>query len=97
MENKNIYGKKILAYQKLTAGQISSILSGTASIYDVPFSDEGLFRELPVTDFFITPYNSGGIFEYSFRVEAPFYEGLVGKSRQEIQPSVVTFSFTLDF
>ncbi len=38
--NKGIYGKKILAYQKLTANQVNSILSDTGTVYDVKFSDE---------------------------------------------------------
>lgn len=96
-QNKAVYGKKVLAYQKLTAGQVSSILAATGTVYDVPFFDEGLFPNLLVTDFLITPYNSGAILEYELQLETPFYEGLVGKNRSEIEPKVMDFSFTLDF
>ncbi len=95
--NKNIYGKKVIAYQKLTASQITSILASTANLYTIDFSDEGLFKSLPVTDFFITPYNAGKILEYTFFVEIPFYENLIGKQRGNIEPEVTILPFTLDF
>lgn len=95
--NKNTYGKKVVAYRKLTAWQISSILSNTGSVYDVEFTDEWLFKELTVTDFLITPYNSGSIFEYRLDMETPFYEMLQGQSRDSVVPNTTTFSFTLDF
>lgn len=95
--NKNIYGKKVIAYQKLTASQITSILASTGSVYTIDFWDEGLFKNLPVTDFLITPYNGGKIFEYTFHVETPFYEHLSGRLRNDINPEVTTLSFTLDF
>lgn len=97
VSNKGIYGKKVIAYQKLTAGQISSILASTGSVYNVNFSDEGLFKELTMTDLSIVPYNSGSLFEYKLDVETPFYEALQGRQRADIAPTVTTFSFTLDF
>lgn len=97
ISNKNTYGKKVIAYQKLTASQIDSILSDTGSVYGIEFADEGLFKELTVTDFFITPYNSGSLFEYTFDIETPFHEALNGQSRDIAIPSITTFSFTLDF
>lgn len=96
-QNKDIYGKKVIAYQKLTASQIDSILVSTGSIYTVNFADEGLFRELTVTDLSITSYNSGSLFEYRGDIEFPFYEALIGKKRTDISPNVTSFSFTLDF
>ncbi len=95
--NKGIYGKKILAYQKLTANQVNSILSDTGTVYDVKFSDEWLFKNIPMKDFSIKSYNSGSLFEYRIDVETPFYEELNGKNIQDIEPDVVSFSFTLDF
>lgn len=97
VSNKNTYGRKVIAYQKLTSWQISSILASTGSGYEVNFADEGLFKDLVVTDFSITPYNSGSLFEYKFDVETPFYEALKGQSRDVIMPNVTSFSFTLDF
>lgn len=95
--NKNTYGKKVIAYQKLTASQITSILAFTGSVYVTDFSNEGLFQNLPVTDFLITPYNAGKLFEYRFNVETPFYENLTGKQRIDIEPEVTILPFTLDF
>ncbi|HBB27550.1 TPA: hypothetical protein DCZ36_03595 [Candidatus Gracilibacteria bacterium] len=97
VSSKNTYGKKVIAYRKLTAGQISSLLSDTGSIYSIEFTDEGLFEELIVKDFFITPYNSGTLLEYTFDIETPFYEALKGQSRGISIPNVMSFSFTLDF
>ncbi len=48
-------------------------------------------------DFSIKSYNSGSLFEYRIDVETPFYEELNGKNIQDIEPDVVSFSFTLDF
>jgi hypothetical protein len=95
--NKDIYGKKVIAYQKLTGTQINSLLVSTGSVYNMEFMNEWLFKELTVTDFFITPYNSGSILEYRFNVEAPFYEPLNGQQRVNITPKVMNFPFTLDF
>ncbi len=95
--NKDIYEKKILAYQKLTANQVNSILSDTGTVYDVKFSNEWLFRNIPMKDFSIKSYNSGSLFEYKLDVQAPFYKELNGKNIQDIEPDVVNFSFTLDF
>lgn len=95
--NKGIYGRKIIAYQKITGPQINTILANTGSIYDVNFFDEGLFKELPVTDFSITPYNTGAIFEYRITVETPYYESFAGKLRNTLSLNVSTLSFTLDF
>jgi hypothetical protein len=95
--SKGTYGKKVIAYQKLTNSQLTSILAATGTIYNVSFSDDGLFKELPVTNFTITPYNSGSLFEYTFNIEAPFYPELNGQLRSDIDPKVITFPFTLDF
>lgn len=95
--NKNIYGKKVIAYQKLTASQISFILASTGSVYTTDFSNEGLFSDLSVTDFSITPYNGGKLLEYTFQVETPFYENLVSRQRTGIEPDVTVLPFTLDF
>lgn len=95
--SKATYGKKVIAYQKLTNSQLTSILAATGTIYNVSFSDDGLFKELPVTDFTITPYNSKSLFEYTFNIEAPFYPEMNGRLRSDINPKVITFPFTLDF
>ena len=95
--NKSTYGKKVMAYQKLNASQITTLLVSTGSIYDIVFQDEWLFKDLLLNDLYITPYNSGSLFEYKFIVEAPFYEQLRGQSRNNIDADVVTFPFTLDF
>lgn len=95
--NKSTYGKKIIAYQKLTAGQISSILTTPTNAYNVVFSDEWLFKNLMATTFLITPYNGGAIFEYNIKLETPFYEELNGQLRTNIDPKITTFPFTLDF
>ena len=97
VSSKNTYGKKVIAYRKLTAWQISSLLSDTGSIYSIEFTDEWLFEELIVKDFFITPYNSGTLLEYTFDIETPFHEALKGQSRGISIPNVMSFSFTLDF
>lgn len=95
--NKNTYGKKVIAYQKLTASQIASVLASTGSVYTTDFSNEGLFQNLPVTDFLVTPYNGGKLIEYTFQVETPFYANLIGKQRIDVEPEVTILPFTLDF
>lgn len=95
--NKGIYGKKVIAYQKLTGSQVADILANTGSVYGIDFSDEGLFKELPVTDFSVTPYNTGAILEYHITVEVPYYESSSGKLRNTITQEVTPLSFTLDF
>lgn len=94
--DKNTYGKKVIAYQKLTTWQIDSILAFTGSVYNINFFDEWLFNDLTVTDFSIISYNSGSLLEYTFNVETPFYESLQGKQRDNIAPTVTVFPFTLD-
>jgi len=95
--DKDIYGKKVIAYQKITTWQIDSILANTGSVYDIDFTDEGLFKDLSVTDFSVTPYNAGSLFEYKISVEIPYYEKLVGQPRSSIPQTMTTMSFTLDF
>lgn len=95
--NKGTYGKKVIAYQKLTAWQISSILASTGSVYDVEFNNEWLFKDLTTTDFLITPYNSGSIFEYKLTIGTPFYAELTGRLLTDIEPKITIFPFTLDF
>ncbi len=95
--DKDIYGKKVIAYQKITTWQIDSILANTGSVYDIDFTDEGLFKDLSVTDFAITPYNAGSIFEYKISVEVPYYEKLTGQLRSTIPQIMTTMPFTLDF
>jgi hypothetical protein len=95
--DKNIYGKKVIAYQKLAPTQITTVLANTGSIYDINFYDEGLFKHLLVTDFSIIPYNSGSIFEYTLKIEVPYYPKFEGMSRLDADLPVSMFSFTLDF
>lgn len=95
--NKDIYGKKVIAYQKLTTWQIDSILANTGSVYTIDFADDGLFKDLTVTNFAVVPYNAGSIFEYKISVEIPYYEKLTGQLRSTIPQIMTTMPFTLDF
>lgn len=95
--NKDIYGRKVIAYQKLTGSQITSILADTGSVYGMDFADDGLFKDLTVTDFSIIPYNAGSIFEYKISVEIPYYEKLTGQLRSTLPQIMTTMPFTLDF
>lgn len=98
-QSKDTYGEKIIAYRKLTSsGQVNAILADTGSIYNVDFFDDWVFKNLLASNFSITPYNSGTIFEYSIDIEAPYHPSLEGASRKFFDSSLVnTFSFTLDF
>lgn len=97
VSNKDIYGRKVIAYQKITGSQITSILADTGSVYSIDFADDGLFKDLTVTDFSVVPYNAGSIFEYKIAVEIPYYEKLAGQLRSTIPQIITTMPFTLDF
>jgi len=47
-----------------------------ANTYDILFQDAGLFPELLATNFTISKYNTGAIFEYTMDIEAPYHEAL---------------------
>lgn len=95
--NKDTYGRKVIAYQRITGSQITSILANTGSVYTIDFADDGLFKDLTVTDFSIIPYNAGSIFEYKISVEIPYYEKLAGQLRIALPQIMTTMPFTLDF
>lgn len=97
IDNKDIYGRKVIAYQRIIGSQITSILANTGSVYTIDFADDGLFKDLTVTDFTVVPYNAGSIFEYKISVEIPYYEKLAGQLRSTLPQIMTTMPFTLDF
>lgn len=82
--NKTIYSKKFLWYKELTSNQVNDRLISSGSIYDYNFFKDKVFRDMYVTWFDLTSYNSGSLVNLDLDLLVYYKDNLLDSSIDDL-------------
>jgi len=96
VSNTDVYSQKLIGYRELTATQVTDTLSDSSGIYDYWVFSDKIFRDMVVSWFELTEYNSGSLINLDLELIIYYKDSLDGINLENLTLEDI-FELTLTF